>query len=265
MENMRDRPIEPGKAMLHAKSQNITPEKLKRYLPKGTAHKVTDNIMDMIDYMERDTGLMQEHMEETVLTQLGVLEDMKKTDLVDYVNAVKYCMLKRNMSNIRAWEIVFPERMERLLQMKLDRGDKSDSVNIDSHVSNYNKTEIVVALDTRMAVPPDILYAPAYHEAMMKKLSLMRGVGARPTDRVSAKVQLDAAIAITAIAAPRESDKIELQIGMSDEARSVQQNLADQLSRMADSQMRRLEAGESIEDVQVLGISTEAVLVEEDE
>jgi len=44
---------------MHSHDQHITKEKLQRHLPKGSSHKVTDEILNMINQIEDDTGLEQ--------------------------------------------------------------------------------------------------------------------------------------------------------------------------------------------------------------
>ena len=251
-------PTEP----MHSKPQSITKEKLKRFLPKGTSHEVTNNIINMINALENDTGIMQEYMEEKVLANINVLKEVK-VSLEEYVDAVKYCSLKRNLSNKKAWEIVFPEKMARLLKMQKEKGE--DVVNIDSHVSNYNSNKIVVKLDTMMALPPSIEYAPAFKEAMDRTIGVMRGIGAKPTDRVSVHVQHLAAKTILEIAKVPEEESIELKIGMTDDAKRVQNGLMEQLARVADIQVAKYEAGEDISSIQKLGINTDFVEADTDE
>jgi len=256
-----DEPTKPGLPQ-HTKPQNLTKDKLKKFLPKGSAHSVTDNIMNMIHKMESDTGIMQEYMEEAVLSNIGVFNTMKKLDVSDYIAAVKYCTLKNDMSNKKAWEIVFPEKMIRLEEMKLRMGDK---VNIDSHVSNYNKTKIVTELETLMRVHASIQYAGYNNEAMMVRVNLMRGKGANPTDRVSPLVQLQAAEGVYADTKMPEDNSIELKFGMTDDAKSVQENLMDEIRKHSLLQAEAMKNGGVLNNVQKLGLKADAIDAEIEE
>jgi len=245
----------------HTKEQNITKDKLQRHLPKGSGHKVTDEILKMINQVEHDTGLEQQFMEEQILSNMNIVKDLK-ISLSAYVDAVKYCTLKQNMSNRKAWEIVFPERLDKVTKLAEARAaeGRENSVNIDSHVSNYNNTEAVAKISAQLMVAVHIQYAPMFHASIKKQFDLMNGVGARPNDNVSAHVQLNAAISLAELTKMPEDNKIELQIGISDEAKSVQKGLTAQLARLADSQMARLANGEGIETVQKIGINTDAIV-----
>ena len=239
-----------------AKKQNIDKEKLQRMLPKGTNHKVTDEIINMIHSMEDDTGLYQDYMEESLLAQLPILASVK-TDLDDYINAIKYCNLKQNMSNTKAWEIVFPERVIALKE-------KGTYDKISSHVAMFNKRDIVVKIDAQMMISAHIQYAPMFHAAIKKQFNLMNGNSADGTP-VSAHVQHLAAKELAEQTRMPEDNTIELKIGMDEEAKTVQERLTEQLARSVDLQMKRLSAGESIGSIQKIGISVENEIVDVEE
>ena len=239
-----------------AKKQNINKEKLERMLPKGTNHKVSDEIINMIASMEDDTGLFQDYMEESLLTQLPILSEVK-TDLNDYVNAIKYCNLKQNMNNTKAWEIVFPERVESLKS-------KGTYASISSHVAMFNKRDIVVKIDAQMMISAHIQYAPMFHAARKKQFNLMNGNSADGTP-VSAHVQHLAAKELREITEMPEDNSIELKIGISEEAKNVQDRLTEQLAKATDIQMKRLQAGESISAIQNIGISVDNEIIDVEE
>ena len=56
-----------------SESQNITVEKLKKFMPKGTSSKVTEDIVKIIHNIENDTGVSQEYAEEQVMSCMGLL------------------------------------------------------------------------------------------------------------------------------------------------------------------------------------------------
>ncbi len=232
-------------SMPHSHKQNINKEKLERMLPKGANHRVTDEIITLIGSMEEDTGLFQDYMEESLLAQLPILSTIK-VDLDDYVNAIKFCNLKQNMSNTKAWEIVFPDRVQLLKE-------KGTYETVSSHVSMFNKRDIVTKIDAQMMISAHIQYAPMFHAAVKKQFQLMNGTSAEGTP-VSAHVQHLAAKELREITEMPVDNTIELKLGMSDEAKSVQQQLTEQIARSVDMQMKRLNAGHSIGDVQSIGI-----------
>lgn len=234
-----------------ASKHNIDKEKLKRLLPKGTSHKVSDEIINLIDSMEEDTGLLQEYMEESILTHLPVLREIK-VDLDDYINAIKFCNLKRSMTNEKAWEITFPDKYKKLT----DRNGK-----VSSHVAMYNLSKIVTKIDAQMAVAEHIQYAPYRHKAIMKQYELMNGV-ASDGMQVSANVQHLAAKTLAELTMPPVEQKIDITIGQSDESKNAQAKMIEELRKNAENQQALLMAGHKLEDIQKLNLTIE---VEEDD
>ncbi len=225
---------------------NIDKDKLQRLLPKGTHHKVTDEIIGMIGTMETDTGMLQEYMEERVLSYLPVLKETK-VDLREYVNAVKFCSLKKHMSNEKSWEICFPVKFKKL---------KDEGRWNTSHVSMYNSSTLVTKIDAQMAIEISIQYAPHFHRAMMKQVELSNGIAAGGLP-VSAQVQHLAAKTILEVAAPIVDQNVNLKIGQSDEAKSSQEKMIHEMQTLARNQQALLEAGHSIEEVQKLNLKIE--------
>ena len=125
-------------AVVPSESQNITREKLKKFLPKGSSVQVTDEIVDMINNMERDTGLPQTLLEEDVMSYMHMVGKVGGVGINELVNAVKYCNLKRNRSNKEAWAIVFPRKYDELT---------AAGKPVDNFVSMYNSSKLVVAID----------------------------------------------------------------------------------------------------------------------
>jgi hypothetical protein len=238
-------------------THNITKDKLKTFLPKGSSHQVTDEILSMITGMEDDTGLLQDYMEESVLSHMHVFKTMKKVDLKDYVNAIKYCNLKQNMSNKKAWEITFPTVYTRLSE-KIANGEKAGS--IDANVYMYDKSDIVTKISAEMMISAHIQYAPMFHASVRKQFELMNGKAAGGMN-VSAHVQHLAAKELREITQMPEDNSIELKIGPTDEAKKSQDKLFDQMNTLALQQQQLLAEGHDITKVQKLNIK---MTVEED-
>ena len=233
----------------YSKSQNITKEKLKKLLPKGTSYQVADEIIDLINNIEKDTGLFQDYMEESLLSHLPVLKEVK-ISLREYVSAIKYCNLKKGMSNEEAWAIVFPEKYDKLVR----EGRK-----ISSHVSMYNLSKIVTKLDAQMMVNISIQYAPVLHKALMKQVSIMDDPDA------SLMVQHLASKTLIENIKPVETQKHEIAIGQTDEAKEATSRMTDQMRIVAENQQKLLEAGHNLSDVQKLNLVIEVDVEEEEE
>ncbi len=235
-------------AEMYANPQNIDKAKLTKMLPRGTNHKVTDEIIALINKMEADTGLIQDYMEESLLSYLPVLKEVKVT-LTEYVNAIKYCNLKKSMANEKAWEIVFPERYNKLI-----RENRWNT----SHVSMYNGSPLVVKIDTQMMTAVHIQYAPLFHKELMRQVNLADGVSSNGMP-VSANIQQVASAKVLDITMQPIEQKIDLKIGQSDGAKEAQQMMFNEMKSIAERQKALLAAGHKIEDVQKLDMKIEVV------
>ena len=240
-------------ALENANKQNIDKDKLQRLLPKGSHHKVTDEIINLIHSMESDTGLLQEYMEESLLVYLPVLREVK-VDLQEYINAIKYCNLKRNMENQKAWEITFPSKYKKLVQ----EGRWNTS-----HISMYNSSTLVTKLDAQMMLAVHIQYAPLFHAQIMKQVELANGWDAHGRE-CSPTVQHLASSKILDIVAPPVTQEIDLKIGQSDEAKNSQDKMFGKLADIAKNQLDLIRSGHNIEEVQKLNLTID-VEVDDDE
>ena len=233
-------------------SQMITVERLKEFMPRGSSAKLTQAIVDEINSIEIDTGLPQEYMEEKIISNMHMLGGSGVT-VQKITNAIKYAELCNHYSNEKSWSIVFPAKWRKL---------KEEGRFVASHVSMFEKSDLVVQIKKKMMIPAYITYAPYFHESVMKQVQLMRGVGANEGDKVSAHVQHLAAGKLNDMTAAPEDNTMELKIGMDSESKSIQENLFEQLKRSTDLQMQRLSMGESVGDVQKLNLNIDVIEAE---
>lgn len=243
-------------------SQNITREKLKKFLPKGTSIQVTDEVLEMIDNMEKDTGLPQNLLEEDVMSYMHLVGKIGGVGLSELVNAIKFCNLKRNRTNREAWAIVFPKKYDELV---------AAGKPVDNFVSMYNQSKLVVAIDKEMIVPVHIQYSAYYHSAIRKQFQLMNGVDSNGND-VSAMVQHLSAKTLMELLKMPEDKSIELKIGLSDAAVAQQQELNDSLKKLVEAQSSMFAQGMNAADIQkvhtikvIENESVDADLVDDDD
>jgi len=221
----------------------ITKEELTKRMPRGTNHKVTEHILEVIQNIEKDTALDQGMMEEKVLSSLHLLGTGQYT-LKAYINAVKFVNLQQFMTNREAYSIVFRQKFNEL---------EAKGKQIDNFVAMYNGTDLVIELTKKKILAPSLQYNHVFHEMIEIEANLARGVSSTGAP-VSPMVQhLSSSKLIEVLALP-EDNTIQLKVGMNDETKSIQLGLTKQLERTLDLQMERLAKGESINDVQKLGI-----------
>ena len=226
-------------------SQNITREKLKKFLPKGSSVQVTDEILDVINRMENDTGLPQSMMEEDVMSYMHLIGKVGGVGLHELVNAVKYCNLKRNKNNKQAWAIVFPNKYDELIAANKP---------VDNFVSMYNSSKLVVAIDKEMLVPAYIQYSSYFHAAVKKQFDLMNGRDSNGNE-VGGMVQHLAAKELAMITKMPEDKTIELKIGASDAVLAQQQEMNNNIAALVANQAAAFRRGERTEELQRIHVN----------
>jgi len=248
--NEAAKPSSSNRALGKRRPGKITKSRLEGLLPKGSKHNISDALLGMVDRMEDDTGLPQEMLEEDVMSYMYILKQAPRTSVEELINAVKFCNLKRNHTNEDAWKIVFPERHDKLI---------ADGKQIANHVSMYNGTKLVQEIDKEMLIPFHIQYAAYQHKAIKKQYDLMNGRAAPNANgeqmSVSPMVQMLASKALLEATKMPETAKIDLTVSKSDEEVSMQQEMNQQLAQLVKMQKARLNAGESIETVQQIGVN----------
>lgn len=244
-----DEPHKDASRIAPSTSQNITVDKLKKLLPPRTNIAVTEEIVTLVNSMGNTTGLPQELLEEDVMSYTHILGGMKGVGMKDLINAVKFCNLKRNYDNKEAWSIVFPDKYDRLIE---------ENKQIDNHVSMYNSSKLVVAIDKEMLIPIHLQYAPYFHAAVKKQFDLMNGhasddvKGQKMT--VSPMVQHLAAKELATLTRQPEEQKLNVTVNPGEIALSAQAEMNEQLKAIVAGQRKRLEDGEDIIDVQAIGL-----------
>lgn len=248
-----DRPHEDNSKMVPFEAQNLTKEKIKALLPNKTSIAVTDEIMRLIHNMEEDTGLPQEMMEEDVMSYTHLLGGTTN-GMKDLVNAIKFCNLKRNYDNKTAWAITFPEKYDRLIAMEKEP---------NNHVSMYNNSKLVLAIDKEMLIPVHLQYAGYFHAAVKKQFELMSGKSSQGMGKVTPMVEHLAAKELALLTAQPVETKIDLKVTPSDAALGLQGQMNDQVKALVAMQKAKMAAGGNIIDVQVTGIDFNEMKEEE--
>lgn len=231
-----------------SKEQGITREKLMEFIPRGYGGKVTDAVLEMIRRVEEDTGMDQGLFEEQLLSYTHLLGPGVSFEKL--INAIKFVALREvARGQARAYKIVFPEKSAEI---------EARGGSVDSFATMYASSKIVVEVQKLNMVSASITHRPLANQMLKKMTDLANGIGANPDDRVSPTVQLNAAIAVYEAVKMPEDNTMELKIGMSADALSAQESLAEQLRRMADMQMKAYKEGKSLNEIQKIGICIEA-------
>ncbi|MCF6331049.1 MAG: hypothetical protein L3I99_05820 [Sulfurimonas sp.] len=231
-------------------SQVITKERLKAILPKGSTASVGPKILELINSMGDSTGLPQNLLEEQFLGNLHIMNKMKGIGTLDIINATKFCNLKRNYSNRRAWSIVFPKQYNRLVE---------NDQKIDNHVSMYNGRKLVQMIDEEMLIPVHLQYIPNFHSAIseLTKIGVYANSGEDSNGKaivVTPMVRVQALKELAVLTKPPVQSKIDITVSQGKEAEESQRNMNEQLSKIAAHLEQSVASGKSVEEIQAIDI-----------
>lgn len=232
-------------------SQNITREKIKSLLPKGSSVQITDEILSLVHNMGDSVDLPQNLMEEEFMSYMHLVGKLSGIGIKDLISATKYCNLKRHYPNKKAWSIVFPDKYDKLIAEKRQ---------VDSHVSMYNSSRLVQEIDKELLIPAHLQYAPYFHAAVKKQFELMNGTAGKNADgeemTVSPMVMHLAAKELALITKQPESTTIDIKIGQSDAMLEAQQEMNNSLEQLVANQAAAFAAGKDVSDLQRIHITT---------
>lgn len=251
-EEMKYLPAEQDPNDLLIEDGKITPEKLRAMLPKNSRVKTDQATVDLINKMIDESACHKGLMEERLMSHLHLMGP--GVGFTQLINGIKFVTLSTTpgMTQSKAYALVFPDKAQEILERGGD---------ISSFASQYAATKVPTTIMQDIQIGPSITYAPLRHQVVQKYIELMNGKGA--DGPCSATVQLNAAIALMEYIKVPEEMTINLNANLADEAKAVQQNLADQIENMAALMASRMANGESLKDIQKIGIVVESGVSDE--
>lgn len=239
---------------LEIEEQGLTVEKLKYFLPKGSKVNVTQSTVDAVNNIISKSGVPKGLMEERLMTYTHLLGP--GIGMKQLLNAIQFVTLATTpkMTQTKAYLVTFPKKAQELIEEGRDPS---------SYASMYASTKLVQEIMANTQIGFHVSYAPLQHQLVEKLLQLSNGKAANG-DNASPTVQLNATLGLLEMIKTPVDQTINLKTGVDEETKAVQQNLADQIQNMAAIQLARLRGGESLNDIQRVGITVEAELIEED-
>ena len=225
----------------------VTIDMLKMYFPTKS-HTITQELADTINEAQNAPDMAIEGFMDNLVEYRGVMEKCQAS-MKEYIRAVKFCAFLE----FTDYNITEAYKLSRINDKFVkDRWDApTDSPKyreLTSAASRYyNKTNLVKQILLQADMPWHILFQGAKYTAMSV---LMKEVteAAYSRDRIAAAKEI-----LAAVKRP-ENQKVELEIGFNETVKSFQEQFDDKMRAMAEMQLKRLESGESIKDVQKLEV-----------
>jgi len=223
-------------------SNDVTMEYFQETLPKKFGGAINQSTIDEINKLVEDPDYGEE-FKSSMVTYTSVLSGKDKWSFKMYMEATKFFSLRAmGMSQIDSYAKVFPER----LQVRLDSG--FDKNILRGEAARYDGNKLVNAIREQSQVPFHLRNQGAAQDALNQLISLMY------TAR-SDVAKVSAATAVLKETRPPEAQKIELQVGLSEDAVEQQEKQNEQLRDIANNQRKLLEQGYSIDEVQKIHVT----------
>jgi len=181
----------------------LTEVQFKAALPKGMQKRVDSKIMAQINDVLTNSEVAEE-LRENILGYSKVLND-GRYKISSYISAVKYISF-RTMGDThkQAYAKTFPAKIDRWAVMGVSDKDISKYLNI------YNQGKLVQQVYEQSLTPTYILNADNYQKAINTQVAIMQDLD------ISPKVRSDAANSILNHIKRPEVQKVELDIGVTD-------------------------------------------------
>ena len=225
----------------------VTVDTLKMYFPTKS-HTITQELADTINEAQNAPDMAIEGFMENLVEYRGVMEKCQAS-MKEYIRAVKFCAFLE-FTDYNITEAYKLSRInDKLVKDRWEAPTDSPKYReLTSAASRYyNKTNLVKQILLQADMPWHILFQGAKYTAMSV---LMKEVteAAYSRDRIAAAKEI-----LAAVKRP-ENQKVELEIGFNDTVKSFQEQFDEKMGKMAEMQLKRLQSGETIKDVQKLDI-----------
>ena len=176
----------------------------------------------------------------------------------EYLNAVKFCAyLESEMSIVEAYRRA--RAGDKFVQDRINaKSDTTAYAELAFQAQRYKKSKLVRELLTQTDMPLYLMFQASRYKAVA---TLAREMEEAPLskDRIAAADKL-----LTHVKPP-ETQNVELQVGMTNQAIEMQEQLFAQISKISQAQSDRLKAGENLDDVQQLGLTADFIEAETNE
>jgi hypothetical protein len=232
----------------------FTLEELQKKFPKK-AKSITEETVQLLNDANNDPTFNGDEFIRAMVDYQSVMIEGSYS-MKEYINALKFvAYLATDADNLteaykkaRANDTFVQERLEA-------KTDSNEYKELTNAASRYRKTPLVQKLLTQSNMPLYLMFQGTTYQAVAV-LSNEMHTAAFSKDRISA------AKAILEHVKPPENLQIELEVGPSAEAQSMQSQLSAQLAETVAMQKRMLDAGVDISQVQKLGLKADVLEVE---
>ena len=216
----------------------MTLEELRETVPKHVQKHITQSVVDTMNHLEAEDGEdFAEHYKQNFINMSSILKSSDWT-VKDYTAAVKFVSWQLlEIPDIDCYKMTFPDRYDRLMTKWTAEGLSEADVRgrkISSFVSAYKSNPLVVKIMEQALVPPRILNAHMFQDALNVQMQLAFGAN-------SEMVRTTAANSILTHLKNPETTKIQMEVGI--KGQDELQALRNEMQRLAGTQQVGIESG----------------------
>jgi len=207
---------------------------------------INQQTLDLINSAVEDPEFDGHSIKNTLLEYSDVMK-RRSGSINDYICAIKFvAYVESGDNNVQAYRKAFAHR--RLVQKAIGVGaDTPEYMNLANSAKRYAKSPMVVDIMTIADVPMEILHQGDRYRAM----------GVLTDEMINAslaKDRIEAAKAVITATKGPEKTNLAMEIGLTPDAAKAVENTNKQLESIAQNQLKFLQSGARIEDVQQLHI-----------
>lgn len=241
--------------------QLVTKEDLVKAFPEKSK-TITDELVSYINMAQMDPQFDVLSMFSQMIEYRSIIDNNSKNSMTDYVNAIKFCsyleVCKDNYT--QAYIKTFNHRAAVKSRMYADTSS-SEYKELTSMASQYSRLGLVTQIRTLTDAPLQLML----RGSRMKALNMLMSEAAMAPasrDRIAA---LDSFLKHTTTVADK-GNKLEINVGITSDAQKAYNTMMDQLNNIGSNQLKMLESGMDITQVQQLGLKKEEIIdVDEDD
>lgn len=206
----------------------LTVAEVSKALPAKLKVNVNQKLVDKINNITNDPEAAR-IIRDNFISYTSVLQDGRfKTE--DYLSAVSYVSYKlMGYNNTDSYFRTFPDRHAALVA----RG--ASAKDISSYVAAYNKNKLVNLILEQSLIPSWVLNQDAYQKAINTQVDLMMNGKSEHVKTMAANSIL------THLAKPKETNNIQLNIGLSES--TALNDLESALTKLTEQQKELIEQG----------------------
>lgn len=185
----------------------FTVDEIRDALPTQFKKSINQQLVDNINQTLSDPEEFERYRD-NLIGYTHVLQQ-GKFKIQNYLDAVRYVSFKlMGLTNTDAYSRTFPDKIKRFKAKQL--ADKD----IASYITAYNKSKLVSLIMEQSLIPTYVLNQDIYQEAINVQATLMRTAK-------SEKVRSDAANSLLTHLKQPETQKLQLDIGLSNTEKTI--------------------------------------------